>query len=62
MNEERIIVNTGEEKAMAEKSPMGSLAMASNTENNIPPPIPAWQMTLTLVLPSQKPKNVYFFL
>ena len=62
MKEERIIVNTGEEKATAEKSPIGSLPMASNTENNIPPPNTAWQMTLTLVLQSSNPNKVYFFL
>ena len=40
------MVKTGEEKATAEKSPMGSLSIASNTQRSMAPPSTAWASTL----------------
>ena len=48
------MVMQGEEKAMAEKSPMGSLSIASNTQRSMRPPRTAWQETRSLVWRSPK--------
>ena len=52
------IVMAGEEKAMAEKSPMGSLSMAPKTQSSMRPPRTAWQETSSRVLRSGKVKRL----
>ena len=53
------MVRQGEEKAMAEKSPIGSLSMAPNTERSMRPPRRAWLRTRSLVLRSWKERRLY---
>ena len=52
INVDKIIVNTGDEKEIAEKSPIGSLSIASKRQNSIAPPIKAWQKTFILIFQS----------
>ena len=55
---ERIMVMQGEEKAMAEKSPIGSLSMASKTQRSMRPPSTAWQETNSRVFRSGKERRL----
>ena len=52
------MVMAGEEKAMAEKSPMGSRSMAPKTQRSMRPPRTAWQETSRRVLRSGKVKRL----
>ena len=58
MQVESNIVMAGEEKAMAEKSPMGSFSIAAKTQSSMRPPRTAWQETSSRVFRSGKVKRL----